>query len=257
MRSKSLAAVCSLLFIMGAAGCGGGGYGGGSLVTTASPGGIWAGTDSATGLQVRGIVDESGQFHFIRSDLAQYVGTTSTMGNAVSANFEGFSQVGTTFDDGSTHGSGMLTGTVVERSTLALSYQFTTDDGTASNGTLNLSYNSLYDVDSSLSAISGNYTDTSSGATVSVSGSGAITSQDAATLCVVNGQVSIINATYNAYAVTYEYSNCTGASAALNGVQFSGLATLNNGSDPVQAIIAVTGQVGTTEFALVLTLDHQ
>jgi hypothetical protein len=257
MRLKSPAVVCSLLFMLGAAGCGGGGYGGGSLVTTASPGGIWAGTDSATGLQVRGIVDESGQFHFIRSDLAQFVGTASTMGNSVTANFEGFTQVGTSFDDHSTHGTGSLTGTVAERSSLALSYQFTTDAGTASNGTLNLSYNSLYDVDSSLAAISGNYTDASSGNTVSVSGSGAITSQDPVTLCVVNGQVSIIDAMYNAYAVTYEYSNCTGTSAALNGVQFSGLATLNNGGNPVQAIIAVTGQAASTELALVLTLDHQ
>jgi hypothetical protein len=91
---------------------------------------------------------------------------------------------------------------------------------------------------------------------VSVSGSGAVTSQDPVTLCVVNGQISVINSTYNAYSVTYAFANCTGTSAVLNGVQFTGLATRNN-SNPTQLIIAVTGKVGTTELALVLTLNHQ
>jgi hypothetical protein len=121
MPAKSLLLVCSLMSLLALAACGGG-DGGGSLVTTVSQGGIWSGTDSATGLQVKGIVDESGQFHFIRSDLAQFVGTASTTGNSLSANFEGFSQLGTTFDDGSTHGTGTLSGAVSERSSLALTY---------------------------------------------------------------------------------------------------------------------------------------
>ncbi len=255
MPAKSLLSVCSLLGLLALAGCGGG-DGGGALVTPLSPGGIWGGTDSATGLQVKGIVDESGQFHFMRSDLAQFAGTASTAGDSLSANFEGFSQVGTRFEDGSTHGTGTLTGTVSERSSLALTYQFTTDAGAASSGTLNLAYSTLYDLDSSLAAISGNYTDTGSAATVSVSGSGAITSQDPLTQCVVNGQISVINSMYNAYSVTYALANCTGTSAVLNGVPFTGLATLNN-SNPAQLIIAVTGQAGATELALVLTLNHQ
>ncbi len=255
MYAKSAVFVCSLLFMFAAAGCGGGD--GGSLVTTASPGGIWSGTDSATGLVVKGLVDESGNFHFIRTDLSQFVGKANTSGSSLSANFEGFTQVGKAFDDGSTHGTGTLSGTVVARTSLALTYQFTTDGGTASSGTLNLSYSSLYDVDSSLAAISGNYTDQSSHDTVSISGSGAITSQDPTTLCVVNGQVSVINAMYNAYDVTYGYANCTGSAAVLNGVQFGGLATLNNGSTPAQVIVAVTGTVGTTKLSLVLTLNKQ
>ena len=256
MHSKSLAFVCSLLFLLAAAGCGGGDEGG-SLVTTASPGGIWGGTDSASGLQVSGLVDESGQFHFIRSDLVQFVGMATTSSNSVSASFEGFTQVGTSFADGATHGTGTLTGTITERSALMLSYQFSTDAGTASSGTLNLSYNSLYDLDSSLAAISGNYTEPTTGTTVSISGSGAITSQDPNTGCVVSGQVSVINSMYNAYEVTYAYASCSGTSAILNGVQFSGLATLNNNSNPVQAVIAVTGTAGSVDLSLVLTLNQQ
>jgi hypothetical protein len=256
MRSRSLGFVCAWLFLLGAGGCGGGDEGG-TLVTTVSPGGIWGGTDSASGLQVSGLVDESGQFHFIRSDLVQFVGTATTSSNSVSASFEGFAQVGTTFADGATHGTGTLTGSITERSAMMLSYQFSTDAGTASSGTLNLAYNTLYDLDSSLAAISGNYTDPTAGTTVSISGSGAITSQDPNTACVVNGQVSVINSMYNAYDVSYGFSSCTGASAILNGVQFSGLATLNNNSNPMQAIIAVTGKSGSVELSLVLTLNKQ
>ena len=258
MRPKLPAFVCSLVLTLLGAGCGGGdSSGGGTLVTTASPGGIWEGTDSATGLQVTGIVDEAGQFHFIRSDLVQFVGMATTSANNVTASYDGFTQVGNTFDDGSTHGTGTLTGTVAQRATLALSYQFTTDAGTASSGMLNLSFNTLYNVASSLTTISGSYTDANSGATVTVSSSGAIASQDTTTGCVVTGQLSIINSMYNAYDVTYAYSNCTGAYAVVNGVQFSGLATFNNGTSPANLVVAVTGEVGTTEFALVIALAQQ
>jgi hypothetical protein len=256
MRSKSLAFVCSLVLVLLAAGCGGG-DGSGTLVPTASPGGIWEGSDSSSGLQVTGIVDEAGQFHFIRSDLVQFVGMATTSANAVTASFDGFTQVGDVFGDGSTHGTGTLSGTIAQRSTLALSYHFTTDAGTASSGTLNLSFNSLYNVASSLSTLAGSYTDATSSATVTVSSSGAIASQDATTMCAVTGQLSIINSMYNAYDVTYTYSNCTGTYAVLNGVQFSGLATLNNGTSPVNLVIAVTGEVGSTQYALVIALALQ
>jgi hypothetical protein len=46
--------------------------------------------------------------------------------------------VGAAFEDGSTHGTGTLTGTIAQRSSLALSYQFSTDAAAASSGTINL-----------------------------------------------------------------------------------------------------------------------
>ena len=81
---------------------------------------------------MKGIVDESGKFHFMRSDLAQFIGTASTTGGALAAGFEGFTQLGTHFEDGSTHGTGTLSGAVVERASLTLTYQFSTDGGAAS-----------------------------------------------------------------------------------------------------------------------------
>jgi hypothetical protein len=252
---RNLSIGCAALILMTACG-GGGSTSSGGTTPNASPGGIWNGTESSTGLAITGIVDEAGEFHFIRSDSTQYVGTASTAGNAISASFDGYTEVGTTFADGSTHGTGSLSGTIQERTSISSTTQFTTDAGTSSNGTLSLTFNSLYNLASSLATISGNYTDPNSGDVISITGAGAVTWQDAATGCVGNGTISIIDAAYNAYRVQFSYASCTGAAAVLNGVAFSGLGTLDNTVSPEQAIVGVTGQANGATYAVVLSLNR-
>jgi hypothetical protein len=249
------------VMLMLVSGCGGGGGSSSSNtssspppVTNASPGGIWRGTESTSGLQVVGLVDESGEFHFIRSDDVQYVGTTSVTGSSISANFDGFTQIGTVFADNSSHGTGSVTGTVQARSSLSLSTQFKTDAGTSTNGTLNLTFDTLYNRASSLATISGNFS--SSGDVVTISSNGTVFSQDPNTGCVVNGTVAIINASYNAYRVQYSYANCTGQSAVLNGLQFDGMATLDNTQSPEHVIVGVTAKSGNVEYAVVLNMPR-
>lgn len=238
--------------------CGGGGGSSGTPnpppVTNATTGGIWRGTESTTGLQIVGLVDESGEFHFIRSDNVQYVGTASVTGNSLSANIDGFTQIGTVFADNSSHGTGTVTGTVQARSSLALSTQFKTDAGTSTSGTVNLTFDTLYNRASSLSTISGNFS--SNGDVVTISSNGTVFSQDPNTGCVVNGTVAIINASYNAYRVQYSYANCTGQSAVLNGLQFNGMATLDNTVSPEHAIVGVTAKSGNVEYAVVLNMPR-
>jgi hypothetical protein len=243
------------------AGCGGGGgtapSGGSSPTpTNASPGGIWRGTESVSGLQILGLVDETGDFHFIRSDDAQYVGTASMSSNSLTGSLEGFVPLGFVFSDGSTHGTGSISGTVQARSSINLTTQFRTDGGTASSGTLNLTFDSLYNRASSLATLAGNFTNLQTAAVVTVNTDGSIFSQDPTTGCVVNGAASIINATYNAYHIQFSYGNCTGQAAVLNGVQFTGMATLDNKVTPEQAVIGVTGQAGNTKYAVVLLLNR-
>ena len=72
--------------------------------------------------------------------------------------------------------------------------------------------------------------------------------QDPASGCVINGQVSIINAAYNAYGIRFSYSSCTGLDSALNGVTFTGLAGYDAGAG--QAIALVQGSVGGIPFAM-------
>jgi hypothetical protein len=253
---KSIAVTLSLTVLSACGGSGTSGTNGSTPTANASPGGIWTGGDSVSGLGITGIVDEAGNFHFIRSDGTQYVGTAATSGNSISASFAGFTEFGDQFPDGSTHGTGTLMGTIAPRSSITATTQFTTDAGTGTSGAITLNFNALYNAGSSLSAISGNYTEPTSGDIISVGTGGALSWQDAASGCVGSGMISIINATYNAYQVQFSYGNCTGAAAVLNGVQFSGLATLDNSSSPEQALIAVSGEGGALNYSLVLVLNH-
>ena len=245
------------LFVLLSACGGGGGYH--SAMTTpianASPGGIWNGTDSSTGLTVQGLVTETGRFEFIRSDGAQFIGTVNVSNFSLSGTVTGFTPIGTTFADGSTSGTGTLTGSVAARTSMAVIIAFTTSKGTTTTIGLPLLFDPLYNVTSSLATIAGNYTESGTGTAVSVSASGAVFAQEMTTGCVVNGTVSIIDATYNAYDVSYTYANCTGAYTVLNGVTATGLATLDTALSPAQAIIGISGQVpGVGTVGLVETL---
>lgn len=241
------------------AACGGGGGGSNTNtpappVAAVSPGGIWEGTDSVTGLNLLGLVSESGEFHFIRGDNVQFVGTATMTGSAISASYEAFTQVGTVFPDGTTHGTGTLSGTVQQRTSITGTSQARTDSGAVSNGTVNLRFNAVYNRPSSLATIAGNFREPTSGAIVSISSNGTAFSQDATTGCVLNGTVSIINATYNAYRVQWTYSSCRGTAASLNGVTFRGLGTLDNTSAPEALVLGAVARSGATTLAIVWDL---
>ena len=68
--------------------------------------------------------------------------------------------------------------------------------------------------------------------------------------------MSIINASYNAYKIQFDYANCAGQASALNGIQFSGLATLDNTVLPERIIVGATGQSASTKYSVVLYLNR-
>jgi hypothetical protein len=72
---------------------------------------------------------------------------------------------------------------------------------------------------------------------------------------VLNGSVTTNDSTTNVYEVAYSYGNCTGSYTAINGVQFTGLATLSTGSSAGQLIMAVTGASSSTKYGIVSTLS--
>lgn len=253
-RLLALLVGCAALALAGCTGTDTGGSGS-TTSTTASATGIWGGTDSSTGLTVTGYVDTSGLGVFIRSDGLQFVGPIQVSGTTVAATVVGYTSFPSTFSDGSTYGLGTLTGTVASGSTLALTLSFTSNGGTSVPGSWSLTFNTLTNSGSSLGAISANYTDTASGSTVTISGSGTMTGQNPANSCVLNGSVTVVNSTYDVYQVSLTYEDCTGTYAPLNGVQFTGLAALNPNSDPEQVTIAVTGANSSGKFSLVLNLQ--
>jgi hypothetical protein len=67
---------------------------------------------------------------------------------------------------------------------------------------------------------------------MTVSANGALASQDPTSGCDVNGHISIINASFNAYSLSATYSNCQGNASILNGVTATGLLTLDDTVSP-------------------------
>jgi hypothetical protein len=236
------------------------GSGTGSMgTTTASATGVWSGSDATSGLAITAIINSAGQATFIRSDGVEFIGAADVSASTLAVAVDGYSNFPATFTDGSIHGIGTLNGTVTTASTISASLMFTTDGNTAISGSWSLSYANIANNTSSTGAVSGNYTDTSSGgglsgAVVSINSNGVMTSQ-ASNGCVLNGSISTNDSSHNIYEVAYSYTSCTGSNAVLNGVQFTGLATLNTAQSPALLLIAVAGASSTAKYGIVSTLS--
>ena len=211
--------VCLLL----ASGCGGGG-GGDTASTPPAPvptnvSGIWEGTSNTSGLilDFTGVITETNEGRFFDDNGTQYI-VSNVSGNdgSVTLTFMAVAQFGFTFLDGSTVTTGSLTGTVVERTSFNGSYSVATGE----SGTISLTYNSLYDRDSSLSKLTGTWDENGFGI-LTFDPDGSFFEQDTFG-CVFDGQASIIDPAYNAYSLTMTVSLC---GAGADG-QYSGLGVL-------------------------------
>jgi hypothetical protein len=230
------------------------GSGSSGSVTNASATGVWSGSDSVTGLGVTALINSAGAATFIRSDGVQFVGPVQVSGSTLAVQVDGYSNFNSAFSDGSTYGIGTLDGTVTTGSTLTATLTFTTTGNTSITGNWTLDYQALSNDSSSTTTISGNYSDNVMSATLSITTTGVMNSQSSTTNCVLNGSVSTSDSTHNIYEVAYSYGNCTGNYAVLNGVQFTGLATLNSNVSPTQLTLAVTGASSSNKYAIVSSL---
>lgn len=208
-------------------GCGGGGGGGNSNTpaVATNAGGIWIGTSSGGGLtiQIQGVIAENNEGRFIDENGTQYI-ITSISGNDgdIRINFNAYAQFGYVFLNGSTSGTGNITGTVRERSSFSGNFSFSTGE----SGTVSFTYDTLYDRDSSLAKLSGQWNESYGIMTVDPDGS--FFEQDSFG-CVYSGQASIINTDYNAYRLTMTVSNCGGSNGSYSGLGI--LADLNVAND--------------------------
>jgi hypothetical protein len=223
--------------------------------TTQSPTGVWTGTDSTSGLDITAIINSAGDAAFIRSDGVQFDGTVQMSASTMAGTLNGYAQFPGDFSDGSTYGIGTVDGTVVTGSTITADLTFTTNGGSSITGNWSLTYEGYSNSSSSPAAVAGSYTDTVTGAVLTINSNGVLTQQTATTGCVLNGSIATSDSSHNVYEVAYTLANCTGSYAALNGVQFTGLATLNNSISPNQLIIAVSGSNSTSKYAIVSGLN--
>ncbi len=249
-----------LFLVITLVGCGGGG--GGSPAAAAPPpaanqalGGAWEGTDS-NGTEIVALSTDSGRLHWVAVTTGeQGFGTGSVNGSAVTFNFTFVPELGFTFPDGSTSATCSGSGTIQQRQTLAVTVNCTTTLGGTLNTSASLIYNSLYDLDSALSLIAGNYDDL--GLVFNINANGVIFEQDPVIGCVTNGQITIIDPDFNAYDVSMSISSCVAPFDVVNGSTFTGLAVFDNTAPPPdEIVIAVTGAVAGVTFAIVFALDR-
>jgi hypothetical protein len=219
---------------------------------TESIGGVWNGTDAA-GRSIIGLADEAGEFHLIRDDGTQYVGTATTSGDTVSASAERLVRPGGS--EGSKYEAAALKGKVQQRQAMSVTVAPAASARSFAPETISLQFNSSYNDPSSLAMFAGDYKD-NSGSSITVTGGGQLFWRDSRDGCLASGAVSLIDEHYNLYEVQFSYSACQGAYADLNGVQFSGLGTLDTSLQPTQATIGVTGQAGGRGYAIDLTLSR-
>src|ERR1700752_1626462 len=134
MRTVSiiLVSLAGGLVALATAGCDATVYAGGTnpMPMNASATGVWGGTDSVTGLNVAGYIDQAGEAVFIRADGVQFAGATQVSGDTIVAAGVGYANFGSTVRDGWSRGPGPLNGPVAGGSTLTLSLSFTTNGGT-------------------------------------------------------------------------------------------------------------------------------
>lgn len=198
-----------IVTILGLSACGGGGGGGDPTTPTpTNAGGVWEGTTFNTNFGLTfatiGIVTENnGEARFINEQGQQFVlsAMSGTNGN-FNATVTAIAAPGTTFLNGSTTATGTLTGTVVERSSISGNWSLDTGE----SGTLTLGYDNVYERTSNLNKTAGSWSD-SFGTVFTVDGSGNLFAQDQFG-CVYNGNIAIINPTYNAYRVSMTIANC-------------------------------------------------
>ena len=180
--------------------------------------------------------------HFIDEDLRQGAGILNVSnGNEVDSIFHFVTQPGSTFPDGTTSANCTLSGTVSERQNMTVTVSCMTVAGLHNQITATLKYEALYERDSSLATIAGNFQGVKE--VLNIAGDGTIFSQDAGTGCVANGQVSIIDSNFGAYDFEFMYSNCVGQSAVLNGSSFVGIALLDDTVMPEALDVAAIGDM--------------
>jgi len=258
MRSTIL--LSSALLIVGCSSGGGGGDGNITPpVPNAAVGGLWAGQTVIAGLgtyELIGIVAEDGRAYFLQEDGVMYWGTASSSGSQIAATLNGAGLLGSPLSDGSTSGTGSISGAIVARASMSANSTFTTARGSRTTSTISLIYESAYDDDSSLALIAGNYVDALGlyAGVLNIASNGDMFLQDPDSGCVINGRIGIINEAYNAYGIQFSYSGCTGLDAAFNGVSFMGLASYDR--EFQQAAAFVQGSVGGIPYPNVFVFDR-
>jgi hypothetical protein len=177
----------------------------------------------AVNLEVACVVTETAKDQVISA--AQATFQVSNVGQ-VSGSGTLYAVPGSVLDDGSTVAALTITGgTFIEANSLDL-----TVEAAGASVTVSATYDPVYERGSSLDTVAGTYTSFDifgEPSSFAIDDSGAISAQSESG-CVANGQVTIINASFNAYDVSLDVSDCAELDGAYDGL---GITQDNNATD--------------------------
>jgi hypothetical protein len=141
------------------------------------------------------------------------------------------------FPDGSLHGIWTLNGTMQERQSISTTTKFTTDAGTSTQGTLDLTFDALYNRPSSLATVAGTgYLVGGGPGFLDIAADGSIWGH-LHTIGDYSGQISVIDPAYNLYRVQLTISGFFVG---------NGFATFDNTVSPRLMIVGLITQGGGT-----------
>lgn len=235
IKSQILLIVISLAVLVS---CGGGGSTTSTpppAVQNADPGGIWRGTFTSDVVNetadALGVVTENGEIRFLSfGEGAQFFGQLNVTGNSFSGTLNAVSLAGFQFINGSSSGTVSVSGTISSRVQISGSYS-----GVGDSGTFAFTYDPLYERQSSLSRISGNWSaggdllfkagtvGNVDGAIGVVIESNGVLSAGDTDFCDYDGLANVLDSSFNVYDVQVNISAC----GSLNG-QYQGFGVLSD-----------------------------
>jgi hypothetical protein len=261
--------LCVLLFACLTA-CGGGGKSNGSGGPQ-SPGGFWGDSDAGGGL-VSFWIAENGDLQAQLSLDGAFIplhgaGTVSvTQNDVLSGSFELAGDIAPFPNQQGEDLGCSVSGTVLERQSLSVDVTCADSNGVVYDETLAMMYNgSIYERESSLDAIAGNYTfpfqpDTNY---LSITGDGTIMGSynNGGAQCLVNGTAAIIDANYTLLDISWTMSSCIDhpfSNIDYEGVQVSGFAIeiRSPTGAPGSYHFLLTGRAGDRVFSISVGYDR-
>jgi hypothetical protein len=235
-----------------------------------SPGGFWGDPDAGGGL-VSFLIAENGDLQAqLRLDGAFWpllgAGTVSvTQNNVLSGSFELAGDIAPFPNQQGEDLGCSVSGTVLERQSLSVDVICADSNGVVYDETLAMMYEgSIYERDSSLDAIAGDYTFTfiPSGNFLAISDDGTITGSynNGGAQCLVNGTAAIIDADYTLLDISWTMSSCIDLflNTDYEGVQVSGFAMeiVSPTGAPGSYLFILTGRVGDRVFSINVGYDR-
>ena len=243
--------------------CGGGGSGSATSPpppplpppppTNESPAGIWEGTFTSTVFnavdQVLGVATATGDIRFISIDSgSQFFGQVTVSGDAVSGTLRAVSLAGGQFAGGPASGSVNIEGTLSARNSISGTFI-----GVGDEGTFSLTFNNLYDRDSSILKVQDHWSAPETIFKILLPGLGAapigLAIQDTGDFagadtdgCDYSGSIGILDPDFNIYDAALTVSSC----GQLDG-QYAGYGVLG---DTLQADDTITLAVSTNEVSI-------